>query len=66
MSYRSASTSLFGLLALSAGACAPAPTDRPIDTNTAYECRQQAMAASGENWPVERDMYSQCLRTHGQ
>jgi hypothetical protein len=66
MSYRSASTSLLGLLALSAGACAPAPTVRPIDTNTAYQCRLQAMAASNENWPMERDLYNQCLRAHGE
>jgi hypothetical protein len=65
MSYHSASTSLLGLLALGAGACSPTPTDRPIDTTTAYECRQQAMAASNENWLIERDLYAQCLRAHG-
>jgi hypothetical protein len=68
MSHRATLTSLLGLV-LGVGACAPTQTDRPIDTTTAYECRQQAMAASrdgdGHNWPLERDLYNQCLRAHG-
>jgi hypothetical protein len=65
MSYRPGSTTLFGLLALTLGACTPAPPDRPIDTTTAYDCRQQAMAASHENWLVERGLYAECIRSHG-
>lgn len=69
MSCRTISTSLVSLLTLGLSACAPTQTDRPIDATTAYECRQQAMAASGDstghNWTVERDLYSQCLRARG-
>jgi hypothetical protein len=69
MSCRTKSTSLVSLLALGLSACAPTQTDRPIDTTAAYECRQQAMAASsdssGYNWTVERDLYRQCLRARG-
>jgi hypothetical protein len=69
MSCRTISTSLISLLTLGLSACAPTQTDRPIDTTTAYECRQQAMAASsgssGYNWTVERDLYNQCLRARG-
>jgi len=56
---------VFALLALGVAACAQRTPDRPIDTVTAYECRRQAMAASNENWPVERSLYAQCLHDHG-
>jgi hypothetical protein len=60
MSYRTISTSLVSLLALSLGACSQ--TERPIDTTTSTECRRQAMAASGD---VDEHSFNQCLRAHG-
>jgi hypothetical protein len=60
MSYRTITTSLVSLLALSLGACSQ--TERPIDTTTSTECRRQAMGASGD---VDERMFNQCLRAHG-
>jgi hypothetical protein len=65
MSCRSGSTTLLGLLTLILGGCTPPPGDRPIDPSTAYDCRQQAMAASKEDWLVERGLYAECIRAHG-
>jgi hypothetical protein len=69
MPCRTISTSLAGVLALGLAACSPAPTDRPIDTSTAYDCRRLAMIKSSDggeqNWDLERDLYNQCLREHG-
>jgi hypothetical protein len=58
------------LMVISLMACAPIETNRPVEAKDKYECKQQAMLASGYasgngNPFILRDSMTDCLRARG-